>query len=202
MNSAPCKPSASGQPSDPVRIRRRVAKLWQTLRLTDRAKLSRRRRAFLDLLDSAPAEAVAKSEEFFRLLAQAEKRSLVQPASRIRCEFPDNLPITAKIPEIRAALKANQVIVVCGTTGSGKTTQLPKAALLEGFGRAGRIGCTQPRRIAASALARRLAAETSCTCGREIGYQVRFDDRTDDSTVVKFMTDGILLAETQNDPKL
>ena len=175
MNSRPGHPAGSEPASEALRTRRRVAKIWQTLRLTDRAKLSRRRRTFLDLLETDPAAALAKSEEFFRLLAQAEKRSLVQVASRIRCEFPDNLPITAKIPEIRAALKAHQVIVVCGTTGSGKTTQLPKAALLEGFGRAGRIGCTQPRRIAASALARRLAAETSCACGREIGYQVRFE---------------------------
>ena len=202
MNSRPGHPAGSEPASEALRLRRRAAKIWQMLRLTDRAKLSRRRRAFLDQLETDPAAAIAKSEEFFRLLDQAGKRSLVQVASRIRCEFPDNLPITAKIPEIRSALKAHQVIVVCGTTGSGKTTQLPKAALLEGFGRAGRIGCTQPRRIAASALARRLAAETACTCGREIGYQVRFDDRTDDSTVVKFMTDGILLAETQNDPKL
>jgi ATP-dependent helicase HrpA len=188
--------------ADPRQVRREAARIWSALRLTDRARLSKRRRAFLDLLDSDPDAAEEKREEFFRLLATAQKRSLVPSASRIRCEFPDNLPITAKIPEIRAALKKHQVIVVCGTTGSGKTTQLPKAALLEGFGRAGWIGCTQPRRIAASALARRLSNETGCTCGHEIGYQVRFDDRTDDSTVIKFMTDGILLAETQNDPKL
>ena len=166
--------------TDPRQVRREVARIWSALRLTDRARLSKRRRAFLDLLDSDPNAAEEKREEFFRLLATAQKRSLVPSASRIRCEFPDNLPITARIPEIRAALKSHQVIVVCGTTGSGKTTQLPKAALLEGFGRAGRIGCTQPRRIAASALARRLSNETGCTCGHEIGYQVRFDDRTDD----------------------
>ena len=188
--------------ADPRQIRRQAARIWSTLRLTDRARLSKRRRAFLDLLDSDPEAAEAKREEFFQALAAAQKRSLVPAASHIRCEFPDSLPISAKIPDIRAALKSNQVIVVCGTTGSGKTTQLPKAALLEGFGRVGRIGCTQPRRIAASSLARRLATETGCVCGHEIGYQVRFDDRTDDSTVVKFMTDGILLAETQNDPKL
>ena len=188
--------------ADPRQVRRQVAHIWSSLRLTDRARLSKRRRAFLDLLDSDPEAAETKREEFFRLLATAQKRSLVPSAEHIRCEFPDTLPITAKIPEIRAALKSHQVIVVCGTTGSGKTTQLPKAALLEGFGRAGRIGCTQPRRIAASALARRLSIETGCTCGHEIGYQVRFDDHTDESTVIKFMTDGILLAETQNDPKL
>ena len=187
---------------DPRQTRRDVARIWSSLRLTDRARLSKRRRTFLDLLDADPEASESKRGEFFRLLETAQKRSLVQTASRIRCEFPDNLPITAKIPDIRAALKSHQVIVVCGTTGSGKTTQLPKAALLEGFGRSGRIGCTQPRRIAASALARRLSNETGCTCGHEIGYQVRFDDRTDDSTVIKFMTDGILLAETQNDPKL
>ncbi len=135
-------------------------------------------------------------------LTAAEKSSLHYHAQKLTCTFPEDLPITEKIPAIRTALKENQVVIVCGSTGSGKTTQLPKAALLEGFGRAGRIGCTQPRRLAATALASRFATETGVANGSEVGYKVRFDDHTTDNTVVKFMTDGILLAETRTDPLL
>ncbi len=98
----------------------------------------------------------------------------------------------------------HQVVIVCGDTGSGKTTQLPKIALEMGRGSQGkRIGCTQPRRIAATSVARRVAEELQVTLGKEVGYQIRFEDRTDrKTTAVKFMTDGILLAETRNDPDL
>ena len=121
-------------------------------------------------------------------------------AEKFRIEYPEILPVSQKVEEIKAAWKSSQLIIVGGETGSGKTTQLPKIALELGCGRGGRIGCTQPRRIAASAMARRLAQELNCTCGKEVGSQVRFDDRTTDETVLKFMTDGILLAELHNDP--
>jgi len=96
------------------------------------------------------------------------------------------------------------VVIVCGDTGSGKTTQLPKIALQAGRGMKGkRIGCTQPRRIAATSVAKRVADELGVTLGSEVGYQIRFEDRTDrEKTSVKFMTDGVLLAETRNDPML
>lgn len=183
---------------------RELSDLWDTLRLTDRRRLAAQKRSTVDAIkrhngDPSELEAVQK---FALRLQKAAERSLVPHAALVKCDFPSELPITEKIPEIRAALKEHNVVIVCGATGSGKTTQLPKAALLEGFGRTGRIGCTQPRRIAASALAARLAAETYCPCGGEIGYQVRFDDHTSDATVIKFMTDGILLAETRNDPDL
>ena len=106
-------------------------------------------------------------------------------------------------------MQRHQVVIVCGDTGSGKTTQLPKIALELGRGRAGqekngkRIGCTQPRRIAATSVARRVAEEMQVEPGQEVGYQIRFEDRTQrDATAVKFMTDGILLAETRGDPLL
>ncbi len=101
-------------------------------------------------------------------------------------------------------MAAHQVVIVCGDTGSGKTTQLPKIALEMGRGGGGkRIGCTQPRRIAATSVARRVAEELQVDLGREVGYQIRFEDRTGkNSTRVKFMTDGVLLAETRNDPLL
>lgn len=127
---------------------------------------------------------------------------LVAACEKLRIAYPEELPITRHVEEIKEAWKSHQVIVVAGDTGSGKTTQLPKIALDLGFGRAGRIGCTQPRRLAASAMARRAAQELGSELGSEVGYQVRFDDRTGKNTALKFMTDGILLAETRNDRSL
>lgn len=180
-----------------------LRKLWSRLRLVDRRRLFPLRKKFLTALGSGNGqEAASLRETFLQALVKAEARSLIPHAEAIRCEEVPELPITAKLPEIRAAMREHQVVIVCGATGSGKTTQIPKAALMEGFGRRGRIGCTQPRRIAASALAQRLADETHVVCSHEIGYQVRFDDHTGEDTVVKFMTDGILLAETRTDPNL
>ena len=120
-------------------------------------------------------------------------------------EFPEALPVSARRADIAAALAAHQAIVVCGETGSGKTTQLPKIALAMGRGRAnggGLIGHTQPRRIAASSVARRIAEELKTPLGDVVGYKVRFQDRLSAGASVKLMTDGILLAETQSDPLL
>jgi len=113
--------------------------------------------------------------------------------------FPPELPITAHADAIAEALRYHQVIIVCGDTGSGKTTQLPKIALKAGRGRRGLIGCTQPRRLAALAMARRVAEEFGQEPGGFVGYQHRFDKKLSPDTVVKFMTDGILLAETRRD---
>jgi ATP-dependent helicase HrpA len=110
-----------------------------------------------------------------------------------------NLPIAAHSEAIIAAIKQHQVIVVEGATGSGKTTQLPKLCLAAGRGVAGMIGCTQPRRIAAKTVARRVASELNCEFGGVVGYQVRFTDQVSEHSLIKFMTDGILLAETQSD---
>ncbi|MCE9657753.1 MAG: ATP-dependent RNA helicase HrpA [Burkholderiales bacterium] len=120
-------------------------------------------------------------------------------------EFAEALPVSARRDDIAAALAAHQAIVVCGETGSGKTTQLPKIALGMGRGRAnggGLIGHTQPRRIAASSVARRIAEELKTPLGEVVGYKVRFQDRLSAGASVKLMTDGILLAETQSDPLL
>ncbi len=117
--------------------------------------------------------------------------------------YPPGLPIAERIGEIREAWRTNQVLIVSGATGSGKTTQLPKVALEIAGDAPGIVGCTQPRRLAATAMAARLARELGVQYGREVGCQVRFDDRTDRlATRVKFMTDGILLAETRGDPAL
>ena len=119
--------------------------------------------------------------------------------------FPETLPVSARRDEIARALQAHPVIIVCGETGSGKTTQLPKIALALGRGRAhtGKlIGHTQPRRIAASSVAKRIADELKTPLGEVVGFKVRFQDRLQPGASVKLMTDGILLAETQSDPLL
>ncbi len=123
-------------------------------------------------------------------------------ANRPRPDFPEELPVTLRREEIARAIEAHQIIIVCGETGSGKTTQLPKICLALGRGTAGLIGHTQPRRIAARATASRIAQELKSELGTVVGYKIRFSDRTSPDSYIKLMTDGILLAETQNDPLL
>ena len=128
----------------------------------------------------------------------------------LQIEFPEGLPVSARRDEIMAAMDQHQVIIVCGETGSGKTTQLPKIALMLGRGklnakpgeRARMIGHPQPRRIAASSVAKRIAEELKTPLGEVVGFKVRFQDRLSKNASVKLMTDGILLAETQTDPLL
>ncbi|RZI63231.1 MAG: DEAD/DEAH box helicase, partial [Variovorax sp.] len=127
----------------------------------------------------------------------------------LKIEFPESLPVSARREEIAEAISANQVVIVCGETGSGKTTQLPKIALLLGRGKLNKpagqgklIGHTQPRRIAASSVAKRIAEELKTPLGDVVGFKVRFQDRLSRDASVKLMTDGILLAETQTDPLL
>ncbi|MBC8207452.1 MAG: ATP-dependent RNA helicase HrpA [Kiritimatiellales bacterium] len=125
----------------------------------------------------------------------AEKRSQVQ----LKISYPEELPISGKRDEIRKLIEESPVTIICGTTGSGKTTQLPKIVREAGLGKTGRIGITQPRRLAATGMARRVAEEMQTGYGKGVGCQVRFDNQTCDETIIKFMTDGILLAETQRD---
>ncbi len=147
--------------------------------------------------DRSLAELLGQLE---RSEARVRERQGRVPAVR----YPEDLPIAARREEIRAALEAHQVVVVCGETGSGKTTQLPKICLEMGRGVRGRIGHTQPRRIAARSLARRISEELSVPLGGDfgVGYKMRFTDGTRESTFIKVMTDGILLAETQGDREL
>jgi ATP-dependent helicase HrpA len=132
----------------------------------------------------------------------------------LKISFPESLPVSARREEIMEAMDRHQVIIVCGETGSGKTTQLPKIALALGRGKVNAtpdakgqvrghlIGHTQPRRIAASSVAKRIAEELNTPLGEVVGYKVRFQDRLSKDASVKLMTDGILLAETQTDPLL
>ena len=114
-------------------------------------------------------------------------------------EFPVELPVVERRQEIARAIAENQVIVLCGQSGSGKTTQLPKICLEVGRGVGGMIGHTQPRRLAARSVARRIAAELHSDLGHAVGYKVRFTDRVSPNTYIKVMTDGVLLAETRHD---
>ena len=123
-------------------------------------------------------------------------------AARPAISYDEALPVTQKRAEIAAAIQKHQVVVVCGETGSGKTTQLPKICLELGRGTAGLIGHTQPRRIAARATATRIAQELKSEIGHYVGYKIRFTDKTSGNSYIKLMTDGILLAETQGDPLL
>ncbi|MFC1494965.1 ATP-dependent RNA helicase HrpA [Thermodesulfobacteriota bacterium] len=113
--------------------------------------------------------------------------------------YPEDLPITSKREEIVNAISNNQVLIISGETGSGKSTQIPKMCLEAGRGISGKIGCTQPRRIAASTISRRIAEELGEKLGKSVGYKIRFKDRTPYSAYIKVMTDGMLLAETQGD---
>ena len=133
-----------------------------------------------------------------RLVASAARRQK-RAANRPRVTDAPALPITDRKDDIIAAIALHAVVIVSGETGSGKTTQLPKYCLAAGRGIDGRIGCTQPRRIAATSVARRIAEEMGEPVGRSVGYKIRFQDRTGPDAFIKIMTDGILLAEVQQD---
>ena len=140
-----------------------------------------------------------------QLRDEVERSSRVREARAAlpaRLEFPPELPFSAHAEAIAALIASHQVVIVSGETGCGKSTQLPKLCLRMGRGVAGRIGHTQPRRIAARAIARRLAEETATVPGRMVGHCVRFDDNVEPAARVKLMTDGILLNEIHRDPRL
>lgn len=125
----------------------------------------------------------------------------------MRIEFPESLPVSGRREDIARAIQQHPVVIVCGETGSGKTTQLPKIALSMGRGANGKtIAHTQPRRLAAVTVAKRIAMELQTTCGEsadsQVGYQIRFHDRSRPGVPIKLMTDGILLGQTQSDPLL
>ena len=142
--------------------------------------------------------------KLLRLETSKQDRGRTDPpqGARLRVEFPPELPISARAGEIVDAISAHPVVILAGETGSGKTTQIPKMCLAAGRGANGRIACTQPRRVAALSLSRRVAEELGVGWGREVGCKVRFSDQTTPQTIIKFLTDGMLLAEAQGDPLL
>ena len=160
------------------------------------------RRALLRALDRLNARAELPESalaDWRRRADAARQRYAARAASVPELRIDEGLPIAARTDEIVKAIRDHQVIVLAGETGSGKSTQLPKLCLAAGRGVAGLIGCTQPRRVAARSVARRVASELGGELGGLVGYQVRFAEQVGDATLIKFMTDGILLAETQSD---
>ena len=122
--------------------------------------------------------------------------------SLLPIEFPEILPVSQRVEEIKDAIQNHQVVILCGETGSGKTTQLPKICLSLGRGIKGLIGHTQPRRLAARSVSSRIASELKSPLGDSVGFKIRFADKVSQQTLIKVMTDGVLLAETQTDPDL
>ncbi|MEM7708974.1 MAG: ATP-dependent RNA helicase HrpA [Pseudomonadota bacterium] len=198
------KPERQNPPSDPAAsdtagasaaldlsgvMNRDVPELQRRVRL-----IARRRR------EGKPVDRAVAALEAMAAESRAARES--RDAAALRVEFDPQLPISGHIDEICRQLQNHQVLVVAGETGSGKTTQLPKACWLAGRGRVGWIGCTQPRRIAARSIAARLAEELNVTVGEAVGYQVRFDQQVGTDSLIKVMTDGILLSETERDRQL
>ena len=183
---------ASPQDSqDPYRLLEHCLSADRPRLRRDLRKLARRPRTLADVPE---ALRLAIADSAAKLIARRE--ALPKP------DFPPDLPVNQRKDEIAAAIRDNQVVIVCGETGSGKTTQLPKICLELGRGVSGLIGHTQPRRIAARATATRIAQELKSELGATVGFKIRFTDRIGPQSYIKLMTDGILLAETQGDPLL
>ncbi|GGB95173.1 ATP-dependent RNA helicase [Marinobacterium zhoushanense] len=164
-------------------------------RIADRFRFKRR-------LDAAQREGAGAGADVLAVLGGEIAASIARVESRralpASIDYPE-LPVSARREELLKVIRDNQVVVIAGETGSGKTTQIPKLCLELGFGCLGMIGHTQPRRLAARNVAARIAEELNTPLGERVGYQVRFHDQVSDNTQIKLMTDGILLAETQHD---
>ncbi|MDX1721635.1 MAG: ATP-dependent RNA helicase HrpA [Pseudomonas sp.] len=181
--------------TDPITATDHLLNNLDQVLLADRHRL---RRQLLELRKQSPVDQAKLAqwlERFQASKAKVEARRLSVPVMR----YDDALPIAAKRDEIKAAIAKHQVVVIAGETGSGKTTQLPKICLELGRGVHGLIGHTQPRRLAARSVATRVAEEIGTPLGELVGYQVRFEDKSSERSLIKLMTDGILLAETQHD---
>ncbi len=167
--------------------------------------LSKDRPALRRALQALPSR-VERLQDLPEALREKFERSITARALRRqglpKPGFPEELPVNQRRAEIAEAIRDNQVVIICGETGSGKTTQIPKICLELGRGEAGLIGHTQPRRIAARATATRIAEELNSELGGVVGYKIRFTDHTKPESYIKLMTDGILLAETQGDSLL
>lgn len=168
-----------------------------SLMLRDRLRFSRRLHGVKKVKNPDAQQAIF--QEMAKEIDHAAGKVLLREAARPEITYPDNLPVSQKKQDILEAIRDHQVVIVAGETGSGKTTQLPKICMELGRGIKGLIGHTQPRRLAARTVANRIAEELKTEPGGCIGYKVRFSDHVSDNTMVKLMTDGILLAEIQQD---
>lgn len=184
-------------PNTPSQIDRLSSELVQTVLSADLFSLTRT----LFTLKSRSADAKDSSGKWLKFCAAVAKSQDAAESRRLRLpliNYPD-LPVSARAEEIKREIEKNQVVIIAGETGSGKTTQIPKICLQAGRGVRGLIGHTQPRRIAARTVAERIAQELKSPLGDAVGYQVRFSDQTSSNSFIKLMTDGILLAEIQRD---
>ncbi len=148
------------------------------------------------------AAVLARLEYLEEKLAASIREKEERKKTRPRLVYPESLPITARCKDIIEAIRANQVVIITGETGSGKTTQIPKMCIEAGRGVEGAIGCTQPRRIAAISVANRVAEEMDEPLGRSVGYKIRFDEKSGKDPWLKVMTDGIFLMELHSDQQL
>ncbi|MDG4831424.1 ATP-dependent RNA helicase HrpA [Solwaraspora sp. WMMD1047] len=177
-------------------LRERLAEVM----LRDQRRIERRLDGLRKIRDAG--RRAAATGQVAADLEAAERRLAARRAAVPQIDYPAELPVSAKRDDILTAIQDHQVVIVAGETGSGKTTQLPKICLAAGRGVRGQIGHTQPRRLAARTVADRIAEELGTQLGDTVGYKVRFTDQVSDRTLVKLMTDGILLAELQRDRML
>ena len=190
----------SGKPLTPSKITA-FRNAIETCQLADQQRLQLQlQRLVKRLQTNKPADQMADrlQQQIDRSLACVTQRAQTRPV----LSFPEELPITGHLEALVKAVQKNSVVVIAGETGSGKSTQIPKICLKAGLGLRGEIAMTQPRRIAARSIASRLAEETQTAMGDVVGYQVRFDQQVSEQTRVRVMTDGLLLAQTRDDPSL
>lgn len=184
--------------SDSKKLISNLEQQLQSCMLADRFPLGRRLQQARDLIKQK--KSVEKTLTDIARKVQSSSQKMAQRLEKLpKPEYPLDLPVSSRRDEIAKAIEENQVVIVCGETGSGKTTQLPKICLELGRGVSGLIGHTQPRRIAARSVATRIAQELNSTLGETVGFKVRFSEQSSESSYIKIMTDGILLAETQGD---
>lgn len=184
------KPKLPEQSKDLARIIQEIKPQLHKVSISDERSFRRR------LARARSENAVhAIAADIDRAAEIVEKRNQLIPQIR----YPKQLPVSARKDDLAEAIENNQVVIIAGETGSGKTTQIPKICLELGRGRRGLIGHTQPRRLAARTVAERIAEELGQKIGQSVGYAIRFDDQVGPQTSVKLMTDGILLAEMQKD---
>ncbi|SEO66076.1 ATP-dependent helicase HrpA [Luteibacter sp. UNC138MFCol5.1] len=189
-------PTTPARPSSPDPRLRELRHALDQVASRDFGRLLGRWRNLSRKPDAGKLDALATE------IAASAARRAARKAAKPTITVDASLPIAARADDIVKLIRENQVVVLAGETGSGKTTQLPKLCLAAGRGEAGLIGCTQPRRLAARSVATRVAEELGTPIGDKVGFQVRFTEKVSDQALIKFMTDGILLAETQSDPWL
>lgn len=193
--------NSSHSPNSSSQLARQGLELLESCSVRDQLRLRPPLTRFLHSLDKGGNDR-KRIEGFLSQIEQSKRRMEKRAKGLPEVSYPANLPVSNRVDDIVKLIQNHQVLVLAGETGSGKSTQIPKMCISAGRGVRGKIGCTQPRRVAAQSLARRVAEELEVPFGREVGCKIRFQDESSPQSYIKFMTDGILLSELQNDPKL